>query len=72
MNQLTVETTRSRTTSLYMSALASMAVEGAHKVVAFIVKVKVLLKVVKSNVGRVKVTNPASHTRKPGMKLMIR
>jgi len=55
-----------------MSALASMAAEGAHKVVAFMVKVKVLLKVVKSHVGSVKVTNPASHTRNPGMKLIIR
>ena len=57
MNQLTVDTRRSSRKS---------------KVVAFMVKGKVLLKVVNSQVGRVMVVNVASHTRNPGRKLMVR
>lgn len=67
-----MDTARSRRKSLLVSALSPIRASRAHKVVAFIVKVRVLLKVVNSQVGRVSVTNAASHTKNPGMKLMIR
>jgi len=57
MNQPTVDTRKS---------------DRKSNVVAFMVKVRVLLKVVNSQVGRVMVVNAASHTRNPGRKLMLR